>query len=297
MLCIKSVRNSTHKAVELVIVDDNSSDGTEKTTPAVIRRKTGYFGKIRVIHNRDGQKMMVKSRNQGARAAKGDLVLFIDDDNEIDRDMIKLLANFASKHPEYGILGPSMYYGNDRLYMHHQRINLFTGWTQGVMEKDGREYYDTDGVPNVFMIRKEVFKKAGYFDETLVQTFTEPDFSYNALKYGFKSCMLRSAKTIHKVYFREIVMPRGLGGKFEQKAYCLMRNRALIISRYGKWYHKAVYSVFFSWFWPLLYSFLMLRYLRFDLIRIYWTGFADGMIYLLTGRLNNRIKELLKMTD
>ena len=58
--------------------------------------------------------MMVAARNVGARAARAEFILFIDDDNEIDRDMIKHLIESAQANPRYAIIGPSMHYFSDR---------------------------------------------------------------------------------------------------------------------------------------------------------------------------------------
>ena len=294
MECIKSINSSSYKDKELIIIDDNSADATKALTGARVKKAAKNFSAVRIVHNSQNLKM-VKSRNLGARLARNKYVLFIDDDNVIGRDMIRVLVEFADANTAYGIIGPSMYYGNGRLYMNYQTINFYTGKTRGTALKNPeKDHYDTAGVPNVFMIRNEVFGKSGYFDEQLVQTFTEPDFSLKAAKYGFKSCMLPAAKTIHKVQEEDNFTPRGLGGQFRQKAYCLMRNRTLIIARYGAWHQKLIYGIFFSWFWPLVYSALMLKFMRFDLMKLYWTGFKDGIVYLLTGKLKNSLEELLK---
>ncbi len=144
----------------------------------------------------------------------------------------------------------------------------------------------------MFLVKKEVFDKTGLFDDSLIQTFTEPDFALNAKRYGYKCYILKKAKTYHNVNDNSLSI-RTLGGHFSQKAYCLMRNRTVIIVRYGKWYHKLVYLFLFSWLWPTIYSLLMIGPKRFDLIRLYWMGFVDGLAYMLTGKLNNSLRQTL----
>ncbi len=296
MECLDSVFKSDYENYEIIVIDDASTDNTKDLTEIVIKAKFGiHENHVSVIHN-PGNFKMVKSRNIGAKTAKGRYVLFIDDDNIFSNDMISLLVNFADKHPEFGIIGPSMYYKNgEKLYMNYQKINFFTGKTWGIKaEESSKEYFETDGVPNVFLIRKEVFEQAGYFDEALIQTFTEPDFAFNALKFGFKSCMVKKAKVLHKIEEKDNLSPRGLGGQFIQKAYCLMRNRTVIIARYANPVQKTIYFLFFSWAWPLLYSGLMIKSKRADLIKLYWAGFRDGIGYLFTGKLKNSLPELMK---
>ncbi len=284
LLCLKSIKDSSEKYYEIIIIDDNSSDETKFLNSSLLVKKLRIKNPIKLIHNKKTEKM-VKSRNIGVKIAKGKFIIFIDDDNIIDRNMIKKLVEFAEKNSDYGVIGPSMYYKDKTLYMNYQTINFFTGKTTGVIAKEKNEYYNSDGVPNVFLIKREVFKKAGYFDEDLIATYTEPDFSFHIKRFGYKTCILNDAKTFHNTVKKNNFNPRGLGGKFIQKSYCLMRNRTVIIARYGNILNKIIYTLFFSWFWPLLYSLIMIKYKKFDLIKNYWLGFYHGIIYMFTGKL------------
>lgn len=257
---------------ELIVIDDCSSDGTASMDLAALGAP-----RSRMI-GCDAQKMMVAARNIGASAARGEYILFVDDDNEVAPDMIERLIESAQANPRYGIIGPSMYYFDDReKYLDYQKINFFTGRTRGIIDRLGRQICDSDGVPNVFMIRRDVFESCGYFDEAFIQTFTEPDFAFHASEAGFLCGIAPAAKTYHKIPRGSDLTPRVLGAQFPQKAYCLIRNRSWLITRYGKPHHKIVYWVFFSWLWPAIYSFLMLPFGRFDIIRLYWKGFWDGL--------------------
>lgn len=287
--CIESIKNSEYKEnFELIIIDDVSNDGTEKLTPI-------DFGlpDTKIYHFQEPL-MMVKARNFGAKKALGKYILFIDDDNIISYDMITELVKVASKYPELGIVGPSMYYANDEKYMDYQTISLNTGKTNGHVSTEKKEYFETDGVPNLFLIKKEVFEKCGYFDELLIQTFTEPDFSFYIKKYGYKSVIVPKAKTIHNVLRESNFTPRALGGQFKQKAYCLMRNRAVIVKRYGSFFQKLLFIIFFSWVWPTVYSLQMIKFKRFDLVKIYWFGWFDGLVYFFSNKMKNSLPKLIE---
>lgn len=285
--CVDSVKKSSFGDLtwEMLVVDDLSSDGTEKTSFDELRVKSG-----KIIHNKY-QEMMVISRNTGAREARGDYVLFIDDDNIIDPDMIRILVDFYRKHPDYSVIGPSMYCLDDKKkYLDYQKIDLFTGHTVGTVDLSKSEVYETDGVPNVFMIKKEVFDKCGFFDEILIQTWIEPDFAMKTRRDGYKCGMIPAARTYHKVRMEDNYKPRSMGGMFNQKAYCLIRNRMVFISRYGNFLNKAVFISIFSLFWPLVYSMFAVIYNRRDLVRMYWMGFFDGLVYFFTGRMRNSLR-------
>lgn len=283
--CVTSIKISKffNDDWELIVVDDNSTDGTQKMKIEDLKMKNGF-----IVHNKT-QQMMVRSRNIGINNSTGEYVLFIDDDNIIDGNMIVTLIDFADNNKNYGMIGPSMYYSkNKEKYLDFQKISLSTGKTDGIIDNSDLTICDSDGIPNVFLIRREVFEKCGLFDESLIQTFTEPDFAFNIKRRGYKCGIVKNAKTYHNA--SDNLSSRSLGGKFKQKAYCLMRNRSVIVARYGKFYHKIIYIIFFSWFWPLLYSLLVLRDKRTDLIKLYWLGFKDGFIYFFTGSLNNSLR-------
>lgn len=276
--CAASLRASARPPDELIVVDDGSTDGTKELG-------TGDFGfeRCEVIRLAEPV-MMVRARNMGARRARGSLVLFVDDDNVVDREMVGRLVEAAAANPEYGILGPSMLtLAGSRRYLDYQTVNLTTGKTRGHVDDNARGLCDSDGVPNVFMIRRACLEACGYFDESLIQTFTEPDFAFSARNRGFGCGIVKAATTYHDIPEGSSLTPRGLGGEFSQKAYCLMRNRSILVSRYGRLHQRVIYGTCFSWFWPLLYSLLMARFGRWDLIGLYWRGFANGMRYLLAG--------------
>jgi GT2 family glycosyltransferase len=292
--CLDSiVQNNISIPYEVIIVDDASSDGTKEIDP-------NEYVKLNLIVIRNQQQMMmVRSRNLGARKAIGEYVLFVDDDNEIDAGMVKNLINHLEKNPGVGLVGPTMYHKGSVLpYLTSQKINLFTGKTNGLISA-ANKYSSTDGIPNVFMIRKTVLEKNNYFDERIVQTFTEPDFAFAAREHGYKCEMILSAKTYHNKTWGHAGIQIS-NNNFRQKAYYIMRNRVLFVSRYGSLTQKIIFNIFFSWAWPLIYSFIALRYLRFDLIVLYWLGYLDGLKILFTGRIDsneksvNHVRHLLK---
>ena len=239
--------------------------------------------------------MMVRARNEGAKLARGDYVLFVDDDNIVDASMMSVLVDAADRYASHGILGPTMYYAGSReKYMDYQLLSMWTGRTHGIVDSSESALCESDGIPNVFLVKQSVFRGCGYFDEAMIQTFTEPDFALAARKRGFRCGIVKRAKTFHDVSMADSLTPRALGGQFSQKAYCLMRNRSVLVARYGVWYQKTVYVVCFSWLWPLIYSILVAKERRWDLVRMYGYGFRDGLIYLFTGRLVNSLPLLMR---
>jgi GT2 family glycosyltransferase len=287
--CIESIKKSELKNLkwELIIVDDNSSDKTGKLSIKDLNIKVG-----RIIHCQS-QQMMVKARNIGAMAARGKYILFIDDDNIVDKEMINRLVKCADENNTIGVIGPRMfYYPSKKEYMSYQSFNFYTGRTYGKVVDGQVGIIDSMGVPNVFLIRKEVFEECGYFDEKLIQTYSESDFSFRINKFGWRSGICQEAITYHNCSPLERYTPRmlGGGGGFTQKAYCLIRNRMIIVKRYGNLFQKIFFLFIFGWFWPLVYSLIMIKDKKWDLIKLYWLGFRDGIYYYFTNKIINSLR-------
>jgi glycosyltransferase involved in cell wall biosynthesis len=90
---IDSVLAQTHAALELIVVDDASSDGTRETVLSVNDKRVRY---LRHAHNRGGS----AARNTGVRAATGEYVAFLDDDDtwqptKIERQLQQLAGHDA----------------------------------------------------------------------------------------------------------------------------------------------------------------------------------------------------------
>lgn len=281
--CITSIIDSETKPTEIIVIDDQSTDETATFTGQDI---TGV--PLRIIRLTT-HTMMSQARTIGAQNATGDLILLIDDDNVLDSRMIGFLVAAFSAHPDYGILGPVMYtFSTQQVQTAFQRINLATGYTWGPSTVPKTALVASDGVPNVFMVRRTVFEKCGYFDADLLATYSEPDFAWRILRHGWKCGVVTNAKTFHDNLPHGTLIPRTMGGgTFPQKSYCMIRNRMVMVRRYGKWWEQIIFFLFFHWWWPVVYSLLMLRYMRFNLIAWYWLGWRDGWYYLLSSRLVN----------
>lgn len=89
---LNSIINQTYKDFELIIVDDGSSDGSEKLCDEFAKKDE----RIRVIHLKNSG--VSNARNVGLDNAKGKYLQFIDSDDYISEDMLEKLYNKAAEH-------------------------------------------------------------------------------------------------------------------------------------------------------------------------------------------------------
>ena len=112
--CLDSLLNQTYKNIEIIVVDDGSSDNTGK----VIDDYSSKYDNIKVIHKKNAG--VSSARNSGIEVASGDYIGFVDGDDTVDENMFEILIKNAIKydadisHCGYKMVFPSRidYYHN-----------------------------------------------------------------------------------------------------------------------------------------------------------------------------------------
>ena len=85
--CVTSIVNQTYKDIEIILVDDGSTDGSGQLCEAWKAKDD----RIKVIHKVNGG--LSDARNAGMKIATGDLIGFVDSDDYISEDMYYRMVN------------------------------------------------------------------------------------------------------------------------------------------------------------------------------------------------------------
>lgn len=98
--CIESIINQAYSNLEIIIIDDGSTDESGKICDEI---KT-YDSRIKVFHKKNGG--LSSARNYGIKQAKGDYYVFVDSDDWIKSTMIdKLYSALIKNNAEMACCG------------------------------------------------------------------------------------------------------------------------------------------------------------------------------------------------
>ena len=79
--CIESIQNQSYKSLEIILVNDGSTDSSGD----ICDKYAAHDKRIKVIHKKNGG--LSSARNAGLEVANGDYIAFVDSDDYIEITM------------------------------------------------------------------------------------------------------------------------------------------------------------------------------------------------------------------
>jgi GT2 family glycosyltransferase/glycosyltransferase involved in cell wall biosynthesis len=194
--CLKSLMENTFGVpYEVVVVDDRSTDETSE----LLNRTEN----IRVIKN-ESNLGFVKACNKGARDAKGNYLLFLNNDTQVTEDWLKAMVDLTDADQTIGAVGAKLILPDGRLQEAGSII-----WRDGSALGYGRSE-DPDAPPFCYLrdvdfssgacllVRKDIFFKLGGFDEIYSPAYYEDaDLCLGIKSLGLRVVYQPEARIIH----------------------------------------------------------------------------------------------------
>lgn len=153
---IDSVLRQTYQDLEIIVIDDGSTDNTKE----IIQRYIRSSDKIKYILQEN--KGPAAARNRGIKEAKGEYIAFLDSDDIWVTEKLDIQASYLEQNKDIFFL----YAKADVLNEHGKKIGIKPESNQHHEFKKlifEWGYFPTATV----MIRKECFDKVGFFSEDL----------------------------------------------------------------------------------------------------------------------------------
>ena len=150
---------------EIVMVDNNCIDNTR----GVCEQFAAEHPEITLRYVVETEQGLSAARNKGIKEAKGDIIIYVDDDALVDADYIRIYAEHFATHPETMAAGgpiEPLYETEEPKWMSSYTKALLTAWMNygdKVREYPNGRY---PGGGNA-AYRKVVFEKVGLFNTEL----------------------------------------------------------------------------------------------------------------------------------
>ena len=101
--CVESILAQTYQRLEIILVDDGSTDGSGRLCDALVQRDK----RVRVIHKPNGG--LSDARNAGTEACNGEFVFYLDSDDYLEQDAIMALVSIQSESQAEIVIGNYSY--------------------------------------------------------------------------------------------------------------------------------------------------------------------------------------------
>ena len=162
--CINSLVNQTLKNLEIILIDDGSTDNSG----TICNEYADSDNRVRVIHKKN--EGLVAARRTGIELAKGEYITFVDSDDYIDLDAYEIIANKVNdRKPDMVLFGLIEEYAD---HSKKKKNHIKEGWynkekVDSVVLPSMLSYgsfFDFGVLPNVVckLIKKDLFEKSNF---------------------------------------------------------------------------------------------------------------------------------------
>ena len=146
---IESVLNQTFKNFELIIIDDGSSDNSKR----IINE---YENNPKIITIFQKQKGLNVTNNVAIKQSKGEYIIRLDADDWLDKNALKILANYLDKNKDRALVFPDYFeVDSEGIIVNRVKRHNF----------DKVTLLDRPAHGACTLIRKKYLKEVGMYDE------------------------------------------------------------------------------------------------------------------------------------
>jgi len=208
--CIKSIIDQNYKDFEIVVVDNNSIDGTKEYIKA-------NYPFIKLIENKENMGFSY-ANNQAIQVNDSEYILITNQDIILENNFLEIIINFADNNKEYASFGGKLKkmrpdgHGQfeklniiDSLYLDHTLGYKFINFGEGF---DDSEKFNKDidifGISGALvMYRRSAIEKIKhgkyeYFDNDFFMYKEDIDLAWRLQNAGYKAIYLHEAIAYHE---------------------------------------------------------------------------------------------------
>lgn len=187
--CLNAVSAQTRGPLEMIVVDNNSSDGSAE----MVRQE---FAQVKLIVNQYNA-LYCRAQNQGIRAAKGDYIICLNNDVVLEKDFVQRLVERAGSDEKIGMACGKIFLMDKKTLDSAGQIlgrarnpveRGYKRWDSGLYN-EAVYVFSAGGVAPLYKRRMlEEIKIAGqYFDESYGMFYEDLDIAWRANLLGWRA--------------------------------------------------------------------------------------------------------------
>jgi len=197
--CLSSVLETSYPNFEVIFVDNGSTDDSVVS----IEEKFGKDPRLKIIRN-ERNLGFAEGNNVGAKYARGEYIVFLNNDIEVDNRWLKELINIVNSDSTIGA-------AQSKLLLLHNRKQFdcaggfidYYGYAseRGHGEEDKGQY---DRIDEIFyakgaaiLIRHEVLESVGLFDPDFIMYYEETDLCWRIWLRGYRIVFVPTSIVYH----------------------------------------------------------------------------------------------------
>ena len=217
--CLESLYRQTYRNIEIIAVDNASKDNT-------VEKIRKHFSDVRLITlNRN--RHYAGGINKALKHVKGEYVLILNQDTELDRECVQHLVAKARSDPKIGAVAPMMKFSEMRGFINgigNQINNQSWGTDNFIYCVDVGQFDSLEEIPSAcfgaVLIRRDALDDVGWLDRAYKSFYEDADWSFRCWLRGWKIVPQSRAILYHKF---------GASYQTKKKLTFCIRNRLRLV--------------------------------------------------------------------
>jgi GT2 family glycosyltransferase len=197
-VCLEALQAQTYPHLEVILVDNASTDGSQALV-------TEQYPEVRLL-SLERNLGLTGGNNAGFRAARGEILISLNNDTQADRRLVEALVTALQEHPEAGMAAAKMLLFDRRDTLHSAGDGYGVDgipFNRGVWQHDEGQFNEPGwvfgGCGGAVAYRRAMLDDIGLFDESFFMYCEDVDLNWRAQLAGWRCWYTPGALVYHKL--------------------------------------------------------------------------------------------------
>lgn len=287
--CIESLERSSFRDFDIIVVDNDSQDGSADLLRSRFPRITLLVQKTNLG--------FAEGNNVGIREALShgtSQILLLNNDTIVDPNALQVLSGFLAGSPSLGVAGPKIYYYDRPTTLWfaggHVNADAASFGHYGLGEHDHGQYdvaRQCDYVTGCCLLfRREVAERVGLLESAYFAYLEDADFCLRARQAGFQVMYQPKAVIYHKV---------SMTSAWDSPVYLYfsLRNKIILLRKHGSFTRTFPYFPQLVYYYVRQFIRLIFKWRDMAKTRAAWYGLVDGLLNRTGQHGEGRLAEIM----